>query len=75
MIFIKSFAIGALAMICGAFIWLVIWTTVITRFARARFHTDVAIRINNVPSQYFWILMALLFLIGFFFEFQRARRV
>jgi hypothetical protein len=73
MVYAKSLTIAALATIFGALIWLVIWIISVVTFAKSRFHTDVAIRIHGAPA-YFWISMALLFLLAFGFELQRLRR-
>jgi hypothetical protein len=69
MSYLKSFGVGLLLALCGASIWLVWMFAVGLKTSRA-----VGIDIRSIRSPVFWIPIALLFLIGFFFEFRKLQR-
>jgi hypothetical protein len=67
MIYLKSFGVGLLSEFSGALIW-----TVIMFATGPRMSSAVSIDIRSLRSPSLWILVALLFLLGFLFEFRRA---
>jgi hypothetical protein len=67
MVYLKSLGVGLLLASSGALIW-----TVIMFAAGPRTSSAVSIDIRSVRSPSLWILVVLLFLLGFLFEFRRA---
>ena len=67
--YIKSFGVGLLLAVCGASVWLVWMFHAGLKTSRA-----VGIDIRNLRSPRFWIPVALLFLVSFFFEFRKLRK-
>jgi len=65
-VYLKCFGVGLLLAFSGALIWTVVM------FAPGKTSRAVSIDIRSFRSPGLWILVALLFLLGFLFEFRRA---
>jgi hypothetical protein len=67
MLYLKSFVVGLVLAFFGFLVW-IIWMFV----SGPKTSGAVSIDIRSVRSPSLWILVALLFLLGFLFEFRRA---
>jgi hypothetical protein len=69
MAYLKSFGVGLALAFFGFLVWL-IWM-----FAAGAKSSAISIDVRSIRSPGLWILVVLLFLLGFFFEFRRVRSI